>query len=132
MIWSRSYQRKFSVVLVIQQPAFLDSILMDMDRICQCSQSDESADHLAETLRILAAVPIELSKMVSFSMLLASSCRNIISGSPTLFDIRTFSTIAFRQFFIKMSDRILYTSLLLLLSSICVCTPKRVNEVVLS
>ena len=50
MIWSRSYQGKFSVLLVFQQSAFLDSTCLDMDRIFQCPRSVQSADHLTETV----------------------------------------------------------------------------------
>ena len=50
VIWSRSYQGKFSVVLVLQELAVLDSICSVMDRICRCTQSVQSVNHLAETL----------------------------------------------------------------------------------
>ena len=38
------------MVLVLQQSAFLDSAHSDMDKICKCPQSIQSADHLPEAL----------------------------------------------------------------------------------
>ena len=71
------------MVLLLQQSAFLDSAHLDMDKIYQCPQSVQSVYQTRrDALTIFAAARIELSKMVSVTMLLFSSCRRIIFGSP--------------------------------------------------
>ena len=110
VIWIRSHQKTFSMVLVLQKSAFLDLVRLNLDRICLCPQSVYSADHLADSLAIFAAAPTELSKMVSVATLLASSFRSTFFGSPaccvncTLY-LGSSSTITLRQFSTKMSDR---------------------------
>ena len=110
VIWIRSHQKTFSMVLVLQKSAFLDLVRLNLDRICLCPQSVYSADHLADSLAIFAAASTELSKMVSVATLLASSFRSTFFGSPaccvncTLY-LGSSSTITLRQFSTKMSDR---------------------------
>ena len=72
------------MVLVLQQSSFLDSVHLDMDKICQCLSQFILLITSQRLLKIFAAAPTELFRIIldSSTMLLASSCRSTIFGNP--------------------------------------------------